>query len=103
MATVPGETTGEGFAGAERTFTIEGMMRGRPRPAGGHPALHGAAERVRALERQRDQGSVRKVGERWTVGRWLTHWVTTTRGHSRLTKVRRTVRTGTDVRARQFE
>ena len=30
---------------------------------------------MRALERQRDQGSLRKVGERWTVGRWLTHWV----------------------------
>lgn len=33
------------------------------------------AERVRALERERDQGTVRKAGERWTVGRWLTYWV----------------------------
>jgi integrase len=33
------------------------------------------AEKVRALERERDQGTVRKVGERWTVGRWLTYWV----------------------------
>jgi integrase len=32
------------------------------------------AERVRALERERDQGTVRKVGERWTVDRWLTYW-----------------------------
>src|SRR6266516_1276519 len=31
--------------------------------------------KVRALERERDQGTVRNVGERWTVGRWLTHWV----------------------------
>ncbi len=33
------------------------------------------AEKVRALERARDQGTVRKVSERWTVGRWLTYWV----------------------------
>jgi integrase len=33
------------------------------------------AEKVRALERERDQGTVRKAGERWTVGRWLTYWV----------------------------
>lgn len=33
------------------------------------------AEKVRALERDRDRGTVRKAGERWTVGRWLTYWV----------------------------
>ena len=33
------------------------------------------AEKVRALERARDRGAVRKAGERWTVGRWLTYWV----------------------------
>jgi integrase len=33
------------------------------------------AEKVRALERERDRGTVRKAGERWTVGRWLTYWV----------------------------
>jgi integrase len=33
------------------------------------------ADKVRALERERDQGTVRKAGERWTVGLWLTHWV----------------------------
>jgi integrase len=33
------------------------------------------ADKVRTLERDRDQGTVRKAGERWTVGRWLTHWV----------------------------
>jgi integrase len=30
---------------------------------------------VRALERQRDGGKVRKAGQRWTVAQWLTHWV----------------------------
>jgi Phage integrase family len=30
---------------------------------------------VRTLERDRDQGSVRKVAERWTVGQWLTYWI----------------------------
>jgi integrase len=33
------------------------------------------AEKVRDLERERDRGTVRKAGERWTVGRWLTYWV----------------------------
>ncbi|MCO8274773.1 site-specific integrase [Actinoplanes sp. TRM 88003] len=31
--------------------------------------------KVRDLERQRDNGTVRKVGQRWTVATWLTHWV----------------------------
>jgi integrase len=31
------------------------------------------AEKVRALERQRDRGTVRKAGGRWTVARWLTY------------------------------
>lgn len=31
--------------------------------------------KVRALERERDSGTVRKVGQRWTVEKWLTHWV----------------------------
>lgn len=31
--------------------------------------------KVRELERGRDQGAVRKAGERWTVGRWLTYWI----------------------------
>ncbi|MFH9739284.1 tyrosine-type recombinase/integrase [Streptomyces roseolus] len=30
---------------------------------------------VRDLERQRDKGAVRKVGQSWTVKTWLTHWV----------------------------
>ncbi|MEU5214622.1 tyrosine-type recombinase/integrase [Streptomyces sp. NPDC020807] len=30
---------------------------------------------VRELERQRDKGAVRKVGQSWTVKTWLTHWV----------------------------
>ncbi|MGW5214441.1 tyrosine-type recombinase/integrase [Streptomyces sp. NPDC004051] len=30
---------------------------------------------VRELERQRDKGTVRKVGQSWTVKTWLTHWV----------------------------
>jgi integrase len=32
-------------------------------------------DKVRKLERERDQGTVRKVGQRWTVAGWLTHWV----------------------------
>jgi integrase len=31
--------------------------------------------KVRALERQRDAGIVRKAGRVWTVEKWLTHWV----------------------------
>ncbi len=31
--------------------------------------------KVRALEKQRDAGSVRKAGRTWTVEQWLTHWV----------------------------
>ncbi|MBP2345064.1 tyrosine-type recombinase/integrase [Streptomyces virginiae] len=30
---------------------------------------------VRELERQRDKGTVRKVGQSWTLETWLTHWV----------------------------
>ena len=32
------------------------------------------AEKVRALERERERGTARKGGERWTVARWLTYW-----------------------------
>lgn len=31
--------------------------------------------KVRALERQRDGGTVRKAGRSWTVEKWLLHWV----------------------------
>ena len=31
--------------------------------------------KVRALERERDNGTVRKAGQRWTVEKWLNHWV----------------------------
>ncbi|MEV0392308.1 tyrosine-type recombinase/integrase [Polymorphospora rubra] len=31
--------------------------------------------KVRELERNRDSGTVRKPGQRWTVEKWLTHWV----------------------------
>ncbi|WP_326561684.1 tyrosine-type recombinase/integrase [Micromonospora sp. NBC_01796] len=31
--------------------------------------------KVRALERERDSGTLRKTGQRWTVEKWLTHWV----------------------------
>src|SRR5215469_8450529 len=34
-----------------------------------------AAEKVRALEHERDQGTVRKAGPKWTVASWLTFWV----------------------------
>ncbi|SEF14368.1 tyrosine-type recombinase/integrase [Jiangella alba] len=30
---------------------------------------------VRKLERDRDTGKVRKAGQRWTVEKWLTHWI----------------------------
>src|SRR5689334_570444 len=32
-------------------------------------------ERVRKLERERDSGTVRKIGQRWTVESWLLHWL----------------------------
>jgi integrase len=32
-------------------------------------------DKVRKLERERDRGSVRKAGDRWTVAQWLTHWI----------------------------
>lgn len=32
-------------------------------------------DKVRKLEQQRENGTVRKVGQRWTVEKWLTHWV----------------------------
>jgi len=31
--------------------------------------------RVRDLERARDQGQVRRSGQRWTVAEWLDHWL----------------------------
>ncbi len=31
--------------------------------------------KVRDLERERDDGTVRKAGQSWTVATWLTHWV----------------------------
>jgi integrase len=31
--------------------------------------------KVRAFEKERDQGRVRKPGQRWKVGTWLEHWV----------------------------
>ncbi len=32
-------------------------------------------QKVRALERGREDGNTRKAGQRWTVERWLTHWI----------------------------
>jgi integrase len=34
-----------------------------------------AIRKVRELERARDDGNVRKTGQRWTVAQWLTHWI----------------------------
>lgn len=31
--------------------------------------------KVRALEKDRDAGTVRKAGQSWTVAKWLTHWL----------------------------
>src|SRR4051812_31357586 len=33
--------------------------------------------KIRDLERQRDDGNLRKPGRSWTLERWLTHWLTT--------------------------
>jgi hypothetical protein len=32
-------------------------------------------DKVRALERARDDGNVTKPGVRWTVGEWVEHWL----------------------------
>jgi hypothetical protein len=34
-----------------------------------------AIRAVRALEKQRDSGRIRKPGRAWTLERWLTHWL----------------------------
>ncbi|GJF31766.1 site-specific integrase [Kitasatospora sp. NE20-6] len=31
--------------------------------------------KVRKLEKLRDDGTVPKAGQKWTVGKWLTHWI----------------------------
>jgi len=31
--------------------------------------------KVRVVERERDNGTLRKAGEKWTVAMWLTHWL----------------------------
>ncbi len=31
--------------------------------------------KVRKLERDRDEGTVKKPGKPWTVTKWLTHWI----------------------------
>lgn len=31
--------------------------------------------KVRRLEKDRDDGKIRKAGQRWTVETWLTHWI----------------------------
>lgn len=31
--------------------------------------------RVKALERKREEGTVQRAGERWTVAQWLEHWL----------------------------
>ncbi|MES9606175.1 tyrosine-type recombinase/integrase [Actinomadura sp. NPDC000929] len=33
------------------------------------------ARKVKKLEEHRDQGRVPKAGQRWTVDKWLTHWI----------------------------
>lgn len=42
-------------------------VRGRTRAA--------ALAKVRKLEREREDGAVRKAGERWTVAAWLSYWL----------------------------
>lgn len=36
-----------------------------------------ATKKVRDLERQRDNGAIRKAGQTWTVAQWLDHWLHT--------------------------
>ena len=38
--------------------------------------------RVRQLERDRDNGNVRRIGQRWTVESWLQHWLENIAGPS---------------------
>jgi Phage integrase family len=56
--------------------TIGTRDDGRPdrRHVGGKTRSE-VAKKVRALEREWDRGTLRKTGERRTVGRWLTYWV----------------------------
>jgi integrase len=56
--------------------TVGVRDNGRPdrRHVGGKTQAE-VAERVRAIERERDQGAVRKPAQRWTVASWLTFWV----------------------------
>lgn len=39
-------------------------------------------QKVRALEKERDSGRVRKPGRAWTVEQWLTHWLDNVAAHS---------------------
>lgn len=34
-----------------------------------------ATDKVKRLERERDEGKVRKPGQSWTVEQWLRHWL----------------------------
>jgi hypothetical protein len=65
---------GKGYWHGRVTIGVRDDGRPDRRHVGGKTKTE-VAERVRALERERDQGTVRKVGEKWTVGRWLTYWV----------------------------
>ena len=65
---------GNGYWHGRVTIGVRDDGRPDRRHVGGKTRAE-VAERVRALERERDQGTVRKVGEKWTVGRWLTYWV----------------------------
>jgi integrase len=40
------------------------------------PTRNEVARKVNALERERDSGTARSTGQRWTVTSWLEHWVT---------------------------
>lgn len=49
---------------------------GRPdRRHVGRPTQAEVIKAVRALEKERDAGRVRRPGNSWTVGSWLEHWV----------------------------
>ncbi len=56
--------------------TVGVLDDGRPdrRHFGGRTKTE-VAERVRGLERERHERTVRKLGQKWTVEKWLTYWL----------------------------
>jgi integrase len=49
----------------------------REQVAAGVVEVFGSGRELRLDRRERDSGNVRKAGPKWTVAKWLTHWVET--------------------------